>query len=248
MSYSNILRYLGRAEESIAEGKRALELDPLAVLTNEVLAEAYLSARRYDLAIAQCRQALELHPEDSSLHNILGWAYFYQGKLTTEALYRKAVEEITKSLAIDGIDPAFSPDLAYINAVTGKKEEARKTLGRLLALAKQAPIDPAQIALIYLGLGQRQEALTLLEQAYRQHSSMMTWLKVDARFDNIRQEPGFQALMRAVGLIELYVLFRFRAGADQRPFGFRRGQRRSLLFARPGSETLSHSDGQHNGA
>jgi Flp pilus assembly protein TadD len=116
-----------------------------------------------------------------------------------QASFAKAVEEITKSLAIDGVDPALSPDLAYINAVTGRKEEARKTLGRLLLLAKQATIDPAQIALIYLGLDQRQEALALLEQAYRQHSSMMTWLKVDARFDKIRQEPRFQALLRAVG-------------------------------------------------
>lgn len=195
LSYSNMLRYLGRAEESIAQARRAIELDPLAVLSNQVLADAYLSARRYDLAIAQCQAALELHPEESSLHHILGWAYVYQGK------YENGVESITKSLALDGVDPDFSPDLAYINAVRGRKGEARKTLGRLLALAKQAPLDPGLIALIYAGLGQTQEALALLEQAYAQHSAMMTWIKVDARFDNIRQEPRFQSLMRSVGLI-----------------------------------------------
>jgi serine/threonine-protein kinase len=195
MSYGNILRYLGRADESIVQAKRAVELDPLAVLTNEVLADAYLSARRYDLAVAQCQSALELHPGASSIHFILGWAYFYQG------MYDKSVEAITRSLAIDGVDPELSPDLAYMNAATGKKEEALKTLGLLLTLAKQAPVDPGLIALVYAGLGQRQDALTQLEHAYKQHSSMMTWLKVDARFDNIRQEPRFQALMRAVGLI-----------------------------------------------
>jgi tetratricopeptide (TPR) repeat protein len=189
------LRYLGRADESITQAKRAVELDPLAVLTNEVLADAYLSARRYDVAVAQCQSALELHPDASSIHLILGWAYFYQG------MYDKSVEAITRSLAIDGVDPEFSPDLAYISAAIGKKEEARKTLGLLLTLAKQAPLDPGLIALVYAGLGQRQDALTQLELAYKQHSSMMTWLKVDARFDNIRQEPRFQALMRAVGLI-----------------------------------------------
>src|SRR6185295_8185805 len=107
----------------------------------------------------------------SSLIHVLGWAYVYQG------LYDKGIETITKSLAIDGVDPDFSPDLAYVKAVTGKKDEARKTLALLLDLAKQAPVDPALFALIYVGLGQRQEALTLLEQAYRGHSSMMTWLK-----------------------------------------------------------------------
>jgi len=202
MSYSNILRYLGRMDESIAEGKRATELDPLSILTNEVLAEAYLCARRRELAAAQCQAALELHPEASSLHDVLGWAYFYQGVFDQyHGMYDKAVEEITRSLAIDGDDPALSPDLAYINAVTGKKQEARKTLGVLLTLAKQAPVDAGQIALVYAGLGQNQEALTQLEQAYQKHSSMMTWLKVDARFDSLRQEPRFQALMRSVGLI-----------------------------------------------
>ena len=166
-----------------------------AVLTNEVLANAYLSARRYDLAIAQCRSALELHPEESSLHHILGWAHVFKG------IYDKGRIAIKKSLALDGEHESFSPDLAYIDSVTGNKQEARKTLGRLLALATQAPIDPGHLALIYVGLRQHQEALPLLQQAYSRHSAMMTWLKVDERFDAIRPEREFQALMRAVGLI-----------------------------------------------
>jgi hypothetical protein len=55
--------------------------------------------------------------------------------------------------------------------------------------------------MIYIGLEEREEALTWLEKSYRQHSAMMAWLKVDPRFDPIRQEPGFQDLMRRVGLI-----------------------------------------------
>lgn len=195
ISYSNILRYLGHTEESITEARRAIELDPLAVLTNQNLANAYVSAKRYDLAVAQCLKALELHPDDSSLNHILGWAYVYKG------MYDKGIEAISKSLAVDGTDPDLSPDLAYINAITGNKGEARKTLVRLLALAKKAPVDPGLLALIYVSIGQREEALTMLEQAYRRHSSMMTWLKVDARFDTIREEPRFQDLMRGVGLI-----------------------------------------------
>jgi tetratricopeptide (TPR) repeat protein len=195
MSYSNTLRYRGHAEESIVEARRAVELDPLAVLTNQVLAEAYMSARRYDLAVATCKSALELHPQDSSLYYALGWAYFHQRK------HDEAIVAITKSLSLDGIDPVISPDLAYIRAATGRKKEARETLALLKTLAKEAPIDPAQLALVSAGLNQPEETLTLLEQAYRQHSPMMLWLKVDARFDGIRQEPRFQELMRGVGLI-----------------------------------------------
>jgi serine/threonine protein kinase/tetratricopeptide (TPR) repeat protein len=195
MSYGNILRYRGRADASIAEARRAVELDPLAVLTNEVMADAYLSARRYDQAIAQCQALLEVHPDESSILYILGWAYVYQGK------YDKGVEALSKSLQIDGVDPDISPDLAYIHALTGKPEEARKTISRLQELAKQASLDPGQFALIYAGLGDREQALAQLEQAFARHSSMMTWLKVDARFDNLRQDPRFQSLMRRVGLL-----------------------------------------------
>jgi serine/threonine-protein kinase len=195
MSLGNVMRYLGRAEESIAEAKRAVELDPLAVLNNEVLAEAYLSAGRYDEAIAQCRSALELHPDESLLNHVLGWAYFYQGK------YDDAIETLTKSVVADGEPVELHPDLAYINAVTGKKSQARKTIYQLLPLAEQGWLDPGHIALIYAGLGQHKEALDMLERAYRNHSSMMLWLKVDARFDSLRQEPRFQDLMRGVGLM-----------------------------------------------
>jgi tetratricopeptide (TPR) repeat protein len=182
-------------DESIPEARRAVELDPLAPVTNHVLAECYVSWHRYDLAVDQCQSALELHPDDSTLHHILGWAYFYQRK------YNDAVEELKKSSTADGIDPEFSPDLAYIHGVTGQKNLARKTLNQLLPLLKEQIMDPAHLALIYLGLGQRQEALDMLEQAYRNHSSMMRWLKVDARFDDLRGEPRFQNLMRGVGLM-----------------------------------------------
>ena len=195
MSYSNILRYLGRPEESIAEAQRAVELDPLAMLTNEVLATAYVSARRYDQAIEQCKKALELHPDESNLHHLLGWAYAYK------QMYKPAIESIGKSLALDGVAPALSPDIAYIDTMMGQKKEARRILARLLALSEKAPVNAGLIALVYAGLGEREETLTWLEKAYQQHSPMMTWLKVDARFDNVRDEPRFQELMRRVGLI-----------------------------------------------
>ena len=195
MSYGNILRYQGRVSESIAESRRAVELDPLDPLNNETLAEAFLNARRYDEAVAQCRSALEVHPDDSTLNQILGWAYFYQQK------YDDALQAFGKMLEADRIPLELSPDLAYVNAVTGKQKEARATLEQLLPLVKEGLVDPGQVALIYIGLGQRDQALTRLEQAFRNHSPMMRWLKVDARFDGLRKEPRFQDLLRGVGLM-----------------------------------------------
>lgn len=195
MAYSNIARYLGRFDEGIAEAERAVQIDPLAVLTNQVLGEAYLSARRYDLAIAHCQAALEIHPDDSSLLLILGYAYVYKG------MYDKGREAIGRSNEIDGLPADISPDLAYVNAVTGKRAEARQTLRKLQSLAAEEIVDPGLMSIVAVALGDRREAISLLEQAYARHSSMLTWIRVDARFDTIRDDPAFQDLMRRVGLI-----------------------------------------------
>jgi Flp pilus assembly protein TadD len=105
-----------------------------------------------------------------------------------------------KSSKLERGDERLDPYLAYIHAVTGRQKEARETLSRLLELAKEYPVQPL-IALIYVGLDERANALAWLEKAYQQHSTMMIWLKVDPRFDRIRQEPQCQDLMRRVGLI-----------------------------------------------
>ena len=193
--YSTVLRHLGRREESIVQAKRALELDPLSGVTNQAVADAYASARQYDPAIAQYLKTLELFPDKSDSHYLLGWAYANQGR------YQDGIEEIQKSLTLDGMDASLSPDLAYIDALTGKKQEAQDILARLLALSKQVPVASGYIALVYIGLGNREQALNWLEKAYDQHSTLMQWLKTDPRFDSIRSEPRFQELMRKVGFL-----------------------------------------------
>jgi eukaryotic-like serine/threonine-protein kinase len=192
---TNICRHLGRADESIAAAKKGLQVDPLAMITNQMLGNAYVNARKFDLAIDQFRKALELHPNNSTLLYHLGWAYVY----THES--DKGIRSIENSLALEGGDSQLSPDLAYINGVIGKKSEARRILGRVLDLARTYDVQPGLIAMMYIGLNEREQALSWLEKAYQKHSSMMAWLKVDPRFDPIRSEPRFQGLMRRVGLI-----------------------------------------------
>ena len=193
--YSNMLRHLGRRKESIAEAVRALELDPLSPLTNEELADAHLSARQYDAAIEQYQKTLELYPNYSAPRDSLGWAYVYKGK------YEQGMEEIRKSIALYGEDPSLSPEIAFIDCLTGRKGEAQKILNRLLSTSKTVPIAAHHFALIYIAMDQKDEAFAWLEKSYEQHSPMMAWLEVDQRFDSLRREPRFQDLMRRVGLI-----------------------------------------------
>ena len=192
--YSNMLRHLGRREESIAEARRALDLDPLSPLTNEELADAELSARQYDAAIEQYQKTLELYPDQPAPRDSLGWAYVYK------QVYDRGLEEIRKSIALYGEDPGLSPEIAFIYAKTGRKSEAQQILNRLLNASKTSPIAAHHFALIYVGMGKKKEAFWWLEKAYDEHSPMMAWLEVDQRFDSLRQEPRFQDLVRRVGL------------------------------------------------
>jgi adenylate cyclase len=169
-------------------------VDPLAMITNQMLGNAYMNARKYDLAIAQYEKSLELHPNSPTLLYHLGWAYVHQHA------YEKGIQAIANSLALEDGDPQLSPDLAFIYGLIGKKAETRKILARVLDLARTYSVSPGHIAMIYMGLDEREQALTWLERAYGQHSAMMAWLKVDPRFDSLRQEPRFQALIRHVGL------------------------------------------------
>jgi TolB-like protein/DNA-binding winged helix-turn-helix (wHTH) protein/Tfp pilus assembly protein PilF len=189
--FSNQLRHCGRFQESIAEAKQAIELDPLAALANEALADAYRSAREYDLAIEQYRKTLELYPNRPAPRNSLGWIYIYKG------LYREGIEEIKNSY---GEDPELSPELAYVYARSGEKRKAIQILERLQRLSRQTPIAAHHFALIFLGLDRPSETLNWLNRAYQEHSQMMSWLKVDPRFDHLRPDPRFQDLVRRVGI------------------------------------------------
>ena len=111
------------------------------------------------------------------------------------------MQAISDSLTLEGGDPQLSPDLAFIYGLMGKKRETRRILARVLDLARTYRVSPGHIAIIHMGLDEREQALTRLESAYRQHSPMMAWLKVDPRFDSIRPVPRFQVLMQRVGLI-----------------------------------------------
>jgi TolB-like protein/DNA-binding winged helix-turn-helix (wHTH) protein/Tfp pilus assembly protein PilF len=195
--YSNMLRHLGRREESIAEAKRALELDPLSPLTNEELGDAHLSARQYDAAIEQYQKTLELYPNQAAPRDSLGWAYVYK------RMYDKGIEEIRKSIALYGEEPGLSPEIAFIYGITGRKGEAQKILDRLLSTSKTVPIEAHHFALIYIGIGEKDQALAWLEKAFEEHSPMMAWLEVDPRFDGLRKEPRFQDLIRRVGLLSI---------------------------------------------
>jgi tetratricopeptide (TPR) repeat protein len=178
----NILRHFGRVEESIAAAKRGLEVDPLAMITNQMLGNAYVNARRYDLAIAQYQKALELHPNDSTLLHHLGWAYLYNQQPTKVCT---AMESSSKLEGRRALDPY---QLTYACGNHGPKR--RRNLVLLLELA-EVSAQHGLITLVYVGLDGR-GVPPWLEKAYQRHSPMTVFSSRSTNAGRIRREPGFQ--------------------------------------------------------
>ncbi|MDA2914099.1 tetratricopeptide repeat protein, partial [Acidobacteriia bacterium AH_259_A11_L15] len=192
--YAWALSDLGRHEEAIAEIKRAQELDPLSVIISRNVAAILWHARRYDEAIEKAEKALQLDPDFAATHAILGSAYL------EKEMYEQAIAELEKGKALGGNRPSAS--LAYAYARAGKRTEALRELEGLLELAKREYTYSAGIAFVYGALGEKDRAFEWLERAYRERGYFMVALKVEPRFDSLRDDPRFQDLLRRVGLPE----------------------------------------------
>ena len=189
----NYLSYMGRHEEAILETQRAVELEPLSLIINASYGRAYTHARQYDKAIEQFRKTIELDPSFSRAHFYLGWAY--EGK----GMFNEAIAEYETARALDH-SPVITASLAHALAMSGKRGEAKKLLDELNELSDSRYVSAYDIALIHIGLGDTDSAFQLLEKAYQERSSSLSWLRVDARLDQLRSDSRFADLMRRIGL------------------------------------------------
>jgi len=188
--YSHYFLFLGRTAESLRESRRALELDPLSPDLTFHLAWHYHFMRQDDLALEQARKALELDPNSSQAH--LQLAYAYEGK----GMLSQAIAELQKVRALSPQSTFGLADLAYVSALSGRRTEARKILDELIQLSKQGYIPETSVAVVYLGLGEKNRSLDWLEKAYANHAPGVSVLKVDRRYDSLRSDPRFQDLLR----------------------------------------------------
>jgi hypothetical protein len=84
--------------------------------------------------------------------------------------------------------------------VAGEREKARQSLERLEGLSKRVPVSPYDVALVHMGLGDRERAFAWLERAYDARGWDVIQLKVDMRFDSLRGDPRFADLLRRIGI------------------------------------------------
>jgi tetratricopeptide (TPR) repeat protein len=198
--YGGYWEAIGQHDESIAERKRALQLEPLSLIVSAELALAYYSAGQYGQAIKQVKKALEMDPSFPPAQSFLAAAYEQKG------MYPEAITGFKNAIAVNKgggwASPLAMAGLGHVYAVSGNKSEAWKLLDELKQMSEKEYTPAPDIALIYAGLGEKDQALEWLEKAYEERSFNMTFLKVEPRWESLRSDPRFADLLRRMGLAD----------------------------------------------
>ena len=192
--YSVHLTALERSEEAREIIKKAQDLDPLSVpISTDMGFTLYYSAH-YDEAIKELQATLEMNPKYHLAHLWLGRAY------QEKKMYDEAITEYEKTLSVVTDWPVAIAAIGYVYGVAGKKTEAHKTLDNLKTLSEQKFVTAYGVALVYAGLGEKDQAFAWLNKSYEERSNWLVWLKLDPRWNSIRSDPRFADLVRRVGL------------------------------------------------
>jgi TolB-like protein/tetratricopeptide (TPR) repeat protein/DNA-binding winged helix-turn-helix (wHTH) protein len=182
----------GRGEEALTAMKHAAELDPVSPSVQASLAWAYFLLRRYEQAVDQGKRVLELYPDFVPAHQLLGIVY---GQMRAD---ERAMAELNRALTLEKDGPITPILIDYELARSGKRDEASRRLAEFLAKSKGAEVPDYYLAAAWTAVGNKEKALTALERAFELHSNWVIYLQYDPRFDALRLEPRFLALVQRV--------------------------------------------------
>jgi TolB-like protein/Tfp pilus assembly protein PilF len=192
--YALLLDATGRVEEGLAEAERARQLDPTSLIINGMMSGLLTQARKYDRAIEQAKKTLELDPEFWLARMHLAGAYIGQSR------YAEAVTELDKLRPFAAIPAIYTGFVGYVYAISGQRADALRTLAELEERSEREYVAPTAVALIYTGLGNKDQAFAWLDRAYAARDSWVRHLKSHSVFDSLRSDPRFTRLLKQMHL------------------------------------------------
>jgi TolB-like protein/DNA-binding winged helix-turn-helix (wHTH) protein/Tfp pilus assembly protein PilF len=190
--YAWHLLVTGRNREGLFELRMAESLDPLSLIISADLADALCIARQFDQSVAQSMKTLEIDPRFALAHYQLGQAY------EQKRLHPQAIAEFERAIELAGHNVAFDSNLAFAFANSGRRDEALAIAASMRARNDQNPTALANLALIYVGLGEPDEAMIWLNRAYAARFNPSILIRPG--FDALRSDARFQDLLQRIGL------------------------------------------------
>ena len=201
--YAHYLMAMDRMEESMVESKLALELDPFTSAMTFCIGWHCFTSEDYDEAIEHARKGLQMSPNNAWGRVILGWAY------EQKSMIEEAIVEFQNALSQNALSPSLRhwkdgslplASLGHAYGIAGKKKEAQEILEKLLEKSKRIYVPAYDIAAVYIGLGEKDQAFEWLSKALEERSGFLVYIKCDRRFDGLRSDPRFQDLLLRMNL------------------------------------------------
>jgi serine/threonine-protein kinase len=193
--YGLLLLDKGQFGEALTEARRAQELDPLSLVIGQNVAQAYLARADVNSSIEQARKVIDLDPRYSRGHSQLGLAYLKQGN------YSEAIVELQKAVDLPSERDRFSSaSLGYAYGVTGRRAEALAILKELEAKYERHEVLGQDLAAVYAGLGDKDQAFAWLEKDFQARSGLLARTRWQLPFESLRSDPRFADLLRRMGL------------------------------------------------
>ncbi len=191
--YSQLLFWMGRPEEAMTQIRRALDLDPFNPLFQGIHAMSLNFSRQYDEAIAEFRKTLKTAPDNWIAMSNLRTAYHHKG------MYEEALEIWKKWFAAK--DDQEAEEALTLGSMDGGYSGALSRVAELMVERSHTTyVTSWQIATMYTRAGKNEKALNWLKKAYEEHDGNMPYISIDPIFDDLRNEPRFQDLLRRMNL------------------------------------------------
>jgi TolB-like protein/DNA-binding winged helix-turn-helix (wHTH) protein/Tfp pilus assembly protein PilF len=194
--YSHYLFTMGRLPEALAEGEVAAGLDPLSQIQKNHLLWQYVEAKEYDRAMEVGKKIVQGGATDPVQYVLFADSYVGKGQ------FEQAIPLLQKAISLSPTRTEPQAALAGAYVRMGKANEARKMLRRLEKLPSSQFVSPIGMATVYCALGEKERALESLEKAIEQHDASVSDLPSLPGLDPLRGDPGFQNLLRRVGLLQ----------------------------------------------
>jgi DNA-binding winged helix-turn-helix (wHTH) protein/Flp pilus assembly protein TadD len=186
--YADYLSTMGRSEEALREIATAQELDPLSLVINMEMAWILYLARDFQGAAEQSWKTLAMEPRFAPAQNTLGLAYQQMGMI------EEAVVELDNARTCSGEHPAAQAALAHALAIAGRRAEAE------ILMSRSRNVSRYWLAIVHTALGECDAALESLHEACENREAWLVWLKVEPRYDPLREDARFDHLLRRIGL------------------------------------------------